>query len=160
MAFPKLDPIPYTDPLIDAAKRIGERWYRWLDLFVARVLQAVLSLGGVQRSGLSAAIAATTLLTPELIGVFRVTWDARITTAAAVSSSLTVTISWTDGGIACSKSFTAITGNTTATVDSGTVTIHQNPGAVATAIQYATAYASVGAPAMAYQIDVIVEQIG
>ena len=67
-----------------------------------------------------------------------------------------MTVSWTQGGIACSKAFSAQTGNTTATVDGSAIPIRPDSGQP---VQYATTYASVGATAMVYALDVVVRQL-
>ena len=151
-----LDPIPQSDPLIDPSGRMGERWYRWLSLVVTRLLSAVLTVASTHRTGLSASISATTIYTPTQPATFEVSWAARVSTAASTSSSIAVTVSWTQGGIACSKAFSAQTGNTTATVDGSAIPIRPDSGQP---VQYATTYASVGATAMVYALDVVVRQL-
>ena len=104
----------------------------------------------------TASLGATTisvLSLPE--GVYRLSAAARITTAASSSSSLTLTFGWTQG-VACTASSAAITGNTTATTGSFVVMARADE---ATALTYATTYASSGGTAMVYRIDVVVEQV-
>lgn len=131
----------------------------WVDFFtVSQQAQSVTPtlLVGVHLTAQTASIAATPFSTPALSAAsYRITYYFRVTTAASISSSLLVTLSWTQGGVSCSKSFAAVTGNTTATTDSGsyTVTVDQ-----ASPINYATTYASVGTP-MAYSLDVFMETI-
>lgn len=156
MSLP-LDPIPQSDPLVDQSQHMNERWYRWLSLFVTRAVTGILKVASLHRTGLNASVAATTAYTPTQTGiVFDVKWRARVTTAAGVSSSVAVTISWKEGGIACSKTFTALTGNTTATVDGDSIPIRPDSGQ---AIQYATTYASNPAAAMQYDLDVAVVDV-
>src|SRR5438105_234442 len=154
MAGLTLDPIPQSDPLVSQTGLMGERWYRWLSLIVSRMQSAVLGVASVHRTGISGSIGATTIYTPTQAKGFRVSWGARISTPATTSSSLTVTVNWTQGGVACSKSFTALTGNTTATADGNSVPIWPDSGQP---IQYATTYASVGGTAMVHQLDLAVE---
>ena len=151
-----LDPIPQSDPLIDESQHMGERWYRWLSAFVTRCLTAILRVAAVHRSGLSSSQSATTIYTPNQTGlIWRVNWAVRVTTAAAVSSSIAVTINWTEGGVACSKAFAALTGNTTATADGDSVVIRSD----VQPIRYATTYASNPAGVMVYELDVVVEDL-
>ncbi len=103
----------------------------------------------------AASIGATALDSSVNEGLYRLTYYARITRAGTVSSSLTVTLSWTDGGVACSYAGSAITGNTTATVQSGTVMVRSDHAA----INYATTYASAGATTMQYALDVVLERV-
>jgi hypothetical protein len=88
-------------------------------------------------------------------GVYRLSMAARVTRAATTSSSLTVTFGWTST-VACTTSSAAITGNTTATTGSLTYLVRVDE---ATAITYATTYASVGGVTMQYQLDVLCEQV-
>ena len=112
----------------------------------------------------SAAIAATSLtistptgLTTKLSkGLYRVSTYARITQAASTSSSLTVTLRWTDGTVACLSSGSAVSGNTTATTGSLDLMIRSDADAD---ITYETAYSSSGATAMQYRLDIVLEQV-
>lgn len=155
-----LEPPPYDATLIEGdAQRISKRWWVWLTTkLITQLLRAVFNAmtdGSKRLVNQGAAIASTTLLTTAGAGLFRVSWYVRITTADAVSSSVTVTISWTDV-TGCSKTFTAITGNTTTTTDSGSVTIR--PG-TATAIKYSTAYASNTPGVMRHSLELSAEQV-
>lgn len=154
-----LAPIPQTDPLIDRRQHMGDRWYRWLSDFVSRSLLGILIAGTpVHRTAIASSIGTTTAFTPTLPGTYRVTWGVQETTAATVNSSLTVTIGWKDAvnSVAQSEAFTAITGNTTGTHGSGSITIRP---ATSQPITYATTYVSNGATSMVYGIDVVVEQL-
>lgn len=152
-----LDPIPQSDPLIDASDHMNERWYRWLSLFVARTLSGVLLVAKtIHRTGLASSLGATTVYTPTMAGVLvRMSFRARITTAAAVSSSLTVTINWTEGGVAQSHAFAAMTGNTTATTGGDSWTIRPDP----VPVTYTTIYASNPGGTMVYDLDVAAEAL-
>lgn len=105
----------------------------------------------------SASIGATAIPVGALpAGLYRVTYYARITTAATTNSSLTVTISFTD---TTSPSFagSAMTGNTTTTVQSNSWTFYNDQSAP---ITYATTYASTGATAMQYSLRIVLESMG
>lgn len=152
-----LDPIPESDPIADDDRIITGTWYRWLYLIITRLLTCILrAANGVHRAGVAGAIATTTLFVPSFIGTYRVTWGLQIVTPGTVSSSATVTIGWTTGGVAQTKVFPAITGNTTATNDSGTTTCRPDTGLPVT---YAVAYATVGATPMAFSIDAVPEAL-
>lgn len=88
-------------------------------------------------------------------GLYRVTYYARIMVADGVSSSLTVTITWDDGGVTCSHQFAAITGDTTSTTGSESymVLIDAPP------ITFTTAYASNTPGAMQYKLSISVEAV-
>lgn len=151
-----LDPIPQYDPLIDSAKHMNDRWYRWLSEVIERMLQASTVIGSVHRAAQTGSIATSTLITPVQPGVYRVSWSLQVTTAATVSSSIAVTVGWTAGGVAQTEAFAALTANTTGTHGSGSVTIYPT---TAQAISYSTTYASVGGTPMAYGVDVVVEEL-
>jgi hypothetical protein len=150
--------MPLRDRVTDG--RLGtvtRAWFEWL-LSVATLLRNVPeSVAVMRRSLLQASVAATDLdIGSNLAGLYRVTWHARITRAATTSSSLTVILRWTHGGIAQSKTFAAITGNTTSTTDTGTALISVDVG---TPIRYETTYASVGATPMQHSLDIVVERV-
>lgn len=111
----------------------------------------------VALTGQTASIGVTSIPTSSLgSGLYRVSFYTRITTAAGVSSSLSIGIHWTDGGISCSLSSAALTGNTTSTVGTGTALISIDG---ASPVSYSTTYASVGAPVMAYSLSVVLEEM-
>lgn len=108
-------------------------------------------------TGKSASIGTTAFTLGSLgSGTFQVTWHARVTIPAGTSSSLTVTIGYTDLGIPVTQSGVAMTGNTTTTVQSTSVVF---PNDAAAPITYATTYASNPAAAMVYEIRFVVQQL-
>jgi hypothetical protein len=156
-----IDPIPQDDPLVDATRHMGERWYRWLSTVVdqlttaiGRVAQTATVLPAVHRPSTSAAILPVTLLTPTRAGLVRVSWSVQVTAPATTSSAVTVTLKWTANSVAQTEAFPAITGNTTATHASGQVLIYPTS---AQPITIETAYTSVGAAALGYSLDALVE---
>lgn len=100
-------------------------------------------------------LGATTIVTPTSEGFFTMEFYAAILAAAVTSSSLTVTIGWTDGGIAKSVTSAAITGNTTTTTGSQRYLFRSD----AAPITYSTTYASNGAGQMHYRLDVVVSTV-
>lgn len=105
----------------------------------------------------AATIGATAIPTASLApGLYRVSYAARISTAATTSSSLTVSLSWTASSVTQSISGAAMTGNTTATFQSGSVLIKVDAN---TPVTYATTYASVGATAMTYDLSIVLEEV-
>jgi hypothetical protein len=129
----------------------------WLLSLVDRVNATPHLLDTVQASTQAASISATNFAILSVSpGVYRLSMGARISRAATTSSSLIVTFGWTSGGVSCTTSSTAMTGNTTATVGSLTVLVRVDE---ATAITYATTYASAGGTTMQYSLDVSCEQL-
>src|SRR5215813_4997807 len=124
---------------------------------VAPVSSATRSLSPVRLTNQSASIATTPIPTATLpAGLYRVSYYAAITTADAVSSSLTVTLSWTESANTKSLSGAAITGNTNTTVQSSTALIEIDGSPVS----YSTSYASNTPEQMKYRLSVLLETIG
>lgn len=134
--------------------RVGQQWF--LSLTQA-LQQATTTLKSVSLTAQSASLTTTTVpLGTFAAGLYRVTYYARVTTAAGVASSLDVTVGWTDGAVPCSVTSAAMTGNTTSTVQSGSVLVHVDANGP---ITYATTYASNPASAMVYRLDLAVEAV-
>jgi hypothetical protein len=167
-------PIPITDPIARPKRRdkFGEKqtdplegtmsdaWVDYISKLVQTVQASATRISAASRTDEAAAISATDISNGGLKrGLYRVSYHARIIQAASVSSSLTITISWTDGGVAQSQSGAAITGNTTATRSTpaeGDFLIHAD---TSSPLRYATAYASVGGTEMHYRLDVVLEVV-
>lgn len=127
----------------------------WVKSAEQRTLDAALAATPVVRAaGLPAAVAPTASAPPAL---YKLSYYLRIVRPATVSSSVTVTIRWTDGGIAQSFTFAAVTGNTTDTVQNvPEILIRVDPG---TEVTIETAYASVGAEDAAYDVVPAYEEL-
>ena len=131
-------------------------WLEWLAHLAATLDKAPQRLSSVSLTAQAASIASTALKTGLTAGLYRVSYYARITTAAGTSSSLTVTFGWTDGAVTPSQSGAAITGNTTTTIQSGTLLIRVDAN---TAVNYSTTYASTPASAMQHSLDLFLEEM-
>jgi hypothetical protein len=172
-----LSPIPITSAVITTeidptsggnlpTGLVSSPWFEYFLQMQDRVEKSPYAVGSLfdTLTDQTAAIAATSLtistptgLTTKLSkGLYRVLTYARITQAASTSSSLTVTLRWTDGTVACTSSGSAITGNTTATTGSLDVMIRSDADAD---ITYETAYSSSGATAMQYRLDIVVAEV-
>lgn len=165
-------PVPAADPIAAKKRReffgqgeredpqeglITEHWREYFDQSGRLQEQAPSRIGQTTLTDQAANISATDISGGNLSsGLYRFTYYTRITRAAGVSSSLTVTLSWTDGGIACSFSGAAITANTTSTTQSETKLLRIDS---VSPVSYSTAYASAGAPTMQYRLDVALEEI-
>jgi len=163
MSFKKFLDIGKPAPLADAiANRqtglLGPRWQEWF-AFLTPTLHSIPNIINVtelteQNTSLSATdFSRQAVLAP---GLYEALYLARITTAAGVSSSLTVVLAWTDAGVAKSLTGAAITGNTTATYQSGSVQIVVDAG---TDVTYATTYASNAASAMKYGLHLTLRRL-
>lgn len=162
MALPALAPPPavgierdqITEKLTD---RFTVGFLQWLLSLTGRIQASPNLQSPATIAASSSAVGITPLAASISGGSYRLTYYARIITPASVSSSLTVTIGWTDGGIAQSFSFPAITGNTTTTTDSQTRVVRADQ---ATSLTYAIGYASVGGTAMQYDLVIGREALG
>lgn len=140
---------------------ITEPWLQALDQQGQQITAAPQRLNTVSKTNQGAAIAATDLTSDTIAeGLYEVRVYARITTRAstgAQTSSLTITIRWTEGGVAQSEAFTALTGNQVTTVLTGAAkTIRAD---AATPITYETAYASDTAGQMRYRLDLVLSRV-
>jgi hypothetical protein len=136
---------------------MGYEWLRWLSTLTTAVSAAPDRRATVALAGQAASLGTTALPVASVsAGLWRVSYFARITTVAGVSSSLTVTMSYTTGSIAQSDSGAAMTGNTTATHQFGTLVIRVDAD---TPISYSTTYASNAAGAMRYSLDLACEAL-
>jgi len=163
-------PLPVQDPIATPRRRnlgkgeidqfeglITFEWLRSLGQLQTQVSQGPTRVSSERLAEQAAAIPATDISGGALnAGLYRLSYYARITQAAGVSSSLTITLSFTDGGIPQSFTFAAMTGNTTTTIQSETKVIEADAN---TPIRYAVAYASAGAPVMKYRLSVSLEQV-
>lgn len=162
-------PLPMQDRISRAKRRdlYGERqddpqegllsdpWADYMSRMAQSIEAASTRISSAELTKQAASISATDISKGgQPTGRYKVFYHARITTPATTSSSLEVTISWTDGRVAQSQTFAAITGNTTATMQSDFLMIHVDNS---TPINYATTYASVGAQPMQYRLDVVLE---
>jgi hypothetical protein len=153
-----LSEVPFRTSLVENAEWLVSRfWSRYVQSIVDVVNLCARQIALVSKTTQEAAITATAIphgtLAPT---VYRVSYTARITRAASTSSSLTVTIGWTDGAVAQTQGGAAMTGNATTTQQNGTMLVHVDK---ATSITYAAAYASSGGTTMQYSLYVLVEQI-
>src|SRR5436190_23065190 len=88
---------------------ISRVWGSWFNTLIQRSQQAVGVLNVVSLTDQSAAISPTAVSVPAIAaGLYRLTWALRITRAATVSSSVTVTFGWTDGAVAVTASGAAV----------------------------------------------------
>jgi hypothetical protein len=152
-----LSQVPFLTEAVQRDKTISQYWSRWLDQLRTRINLCPERIGTVSLTTQAASISVTDVPTPTLhTGLYRISYYARITRAATTSSSLTVSVGWTDRTASCSESGAALTGNTTATAQSGTFFLQVDS---ASAVTYATTYASSGGTTMQYALDVTVEEV-
>jgi len=146
------------DPIAEKGTGVIPRvWASWLQALAQQVDAASFRLQTVSLTAQGATIVTTSVPIASLTtGLYRVSVSLRVTRAASSSSSATVTLGWTDGGVACSQAFAALTGNTTASVQSGSVLVRCDQDGPLT---YGVVYASAGGTTMQYALDLVVEAI-
>ena len=151
-------PMPARDAMTDPQTGLIRRtWQVWLRNLTTTVNDAPVRIQTVSVSGQAASISTTSIPASSLsAGLYRVTWYLRITTAAATSSSVTVSLGWTDDTVTMSLSGAAVTGNTTTTSQTGTALLSVDN---ASPVTYTTSYTSVGTPAMQYALDLTLEAV-
>ena len=151
-----LGPIPSDQEITERGGPITTyfrlRWQELIDSFTQ--VPTKTDTGTV--SGLTAALATTTLLTTTQGGVYEVGYYIRKTVAGGVSSSLTVTIGWTENAIALTRVFTALTLDSTVANQSDTIPILVDANAD---ITLAVAYASDVADTMTWRYRATVKQL-
>ena len=133
-------------------------WLQWFGSLTSRADSAPERKTHVRAVAQVASIALTPLpLGSVPAGIYRVTYNFRVTTPGSVSSSLQFTLTWTDGGVVQTSSGAAETGNTTTTKQMGTMPIRSDGGVP---ISYSTTYGDGGgAVAMAYRLDIVLEAL-
>lgn len=154
----KLAPFPLRSGVADRLTQIMSRpWVAWVSDLVEKVDLDVTLVASASLTTQAASISATSFgRAVSTEGLYRVSYFARITRAATTSSSLTVAIGGVNGGVTCSMSGSAMTGNTTATVQSGTVNIQSD---ASESLTYTTTYASSGGTAMQYGLWLTLERV-
>ena len=150
-------PPPVQDRLVGEDGLLTAAWRKWFER-LPDTLDAIPSrINAVSLNSQSTSLPATDFSSAVLLaGLYRATYYARITQAATTSSSLTVSFSWTEGGVTQTATGAPIVGNTTATGQSDSIIIQVDKG---TAVNYATTYSSTGATAMQYAIRFVLEKI-
>lgn len=144
--------VPPLDGLPNAFAR---EWRNYLQSLQTVGQASPQILQETSKTAQTAAIATTPLALPAVSsGFYRVSVYQLITAAAVTSSSLQVTISWTDQTLAVARTLTAITSNLLAASDGTSFPIHLDN---ASPITYSVAYASNGAGQMTYNLGILVE---
>lgn len=153
----KGSPPPVRDKTLDQGGMFTVPWLQWWSR-VPDTLESIPNIiNTVSLTAQNASLSATDfsgIVLPE--GLYRASYYARITTADGVSSSLTVVLAWTDGGVAMTLTGAAITGNTTASYQTSSIILHADAD---TDITYATTYASNTPGTMKYRLDLSLEKI-
>lgn len=154
-----LDPIPNDARVTEDDGTLSRRYFLWLYGLWSRVISNVTAVASVRQPNLTASLVNSTLFTTTQAGFYRVSYYIWLSTLATTSYSLTVTITWRNGGITKSQAFTALTGapGTLATAfQSGSLAVAADSGTV---IAISIAYVSVGVTPAVYNLLPAVELI-
>lgn len=164
--LPNNTPIPINDPIARVPREqfrppgrrdplegmLTDTWQIYFDQQSQVLQNAPARVATVEVEQQSASIGATDISGGVLnAGLYQVQYYARITLPNGISSSLTVTIDWTDGGVAQSFSGAAMTGNTTTTWQDRTLFFRID---ALSPIRYSTTYATGAGAPMEYRLDV------
>lgn len=165
-------PIPFTSPIAKPRDRqkypnadekdpeegkLPDEWVTYLSSQAESTAAAVQRLFMVELTQQDTSLGATDISNGALTsGLYSFRYYARVTRAASINSSLTVTFDWRDGGGTLTFSDSAITGNTTTSYGEQTVLIHVDGAAP---VRYSTTYASAGATTMQYSLYVVLERV-
>jgi len=158
-----LPPPPLDTAIVETGTGLGvvtgsmtRDFAEWLRSVTTRVSTSAYSprSSAVTLTAQTTSIGLTTLL-PSATGLYRVCWRFRLSTAATTSSSLLVTITATDG-VTVTYASAAYTGNVTNAPQSGVFLVRADAG---TPLSYSTTYASSGATAMVYELDITLEAL-
>jgi hypothetical protein len=152
----EIEPMPSKNDLIygkDSLAMSGP-WQRWFQVaLLPRVQNAAPGLVTVQLTAQGASIGTTSLIALAT-GVYRINYYVRVTRAATTSSSISVSITGTDGGGVCTQTSAALTGNLVTSTQSGFFLATCD---ASTPLSYSTTYASVGGTSMQYLLTLVVE---
>lgn len=147
---------PFDTPLLTKAGALTDPWRDWYQrVLLPRVQQSSPALLSVEETEQSASIGVTSLLQQAQVGLYRLSFGYRVTTAASVSSSLAVSVTAIEDELTTTQTSAAFTGNNPTLPQSAVFIVRSG---AASPISYSTNYASVGT-AMEYGITVVVEQL-
>lgn len=168
MAVEELESPPVRDPIVvfDSTDPRTEKmpktsmhknWVKYLSNLVTGVLERPARKATTYVSAQQASIAVTPLPLGSIPpGVWRICLTVRVTRAGTVSSAIQASVTWTQGGVTQTESTANLNANTTTTRASLTVIARVDD---TTPISYSTTYASAGATAMQYELDVVAEAL-
>lgn len=145
--------------LVDKAGRITDELDAWFLEISTRLNRAPERRARVTFIDHGATIPTTAVPILKLAkGLYRISYYIRVTRPGSVSSSVQVTLGWTDGAVAQTFVGALKNGNTTTTYESSGVPLVRADAE--TELTYAVAYANGGgATSMQFVLDVVVEAI-
>lgn len=151
-----LPPIPVSVAIANPKDGTMTFFFRQIWELLRVGFQQAPTVAAIELTDQSAAVVTSLAYLAVAGGEYRVTARLRKTIPDGVSSSLTVTIGWLDGGVAQTKAFSALTTDSIVANQSDDVTVHADP---ASQITYAIAYASNTPAKMHYNAAILTEQM-
>ena len=151
-----MNPLPAPEPdKLTQKEYVTDPWARFFNTQSEQLSRVATRLVPPIAKVTQNASIASTAIAPNLsaAGLYWLTYYARITKVGAVSSSLTVTLNWTDHGVAQTFSGAAITGNTVTSWQSETNLVYID---ASTALTYSTTYASNAANEAEYELYIAI----
>ena len=150
-------PFPLRDAIARKDGAVTLPWVNWFSALQQDVSEAPFRLTTVSVEGQVASVGVTAFPLGALAsGLYRISLLARVTTPATTSSSVSVGIGFTLGGVASLLTTAALVANTAGAVLSDTVLVRVDR---ATPVTYRTTYASVGATGLVYAVYLTIEQV-
>lgn len=154
MSIPGInEPLPFWDALVDKVGNITDVWTRFFEqVLVPQIRSSTILVDRYSNGDTPLTDALGTTILTELIpatGLYLVLAAIQIVVAAGVSSSVSLTVTWTSNGIVQQQTFGPITNGTTTDHLGVPYVILADGG---TPVSIATTYASNPANAMAYNL--------
>jgi hypothetical protein len=171
-ALPVVLPIPIYDPIARARNRqkyrgaekdplegtVTELWSGFFSQQNLAIQAAPTRIAVVPVTNQSASIGLTDITGGSIVGgLYALSYYARITVPASVSSSLTIALDWRDGGVTLTFTGAAMTGNTTSTYQSGGLPLIKVDSL--SPVRYSATRVSVGTP-MSFDLVVQLDRVG
>ena len=157
MAFQNNVPVPQYDPVVKPDRFLTEPWERWFDQLQIILEASAVRVASVNLTAQGASIAPTDLTDGGLDeGLYRVSYYARISTPGPVGSTLTISFTWTDGGLTQTFTGAPIPGITTSNYGSETQLIHVD---ALSPVQYFAEVSVGAAPPLEYNLYFTLEEV-
>lgn len=149
---------PLSDPLVDQRRLATWPWQQFFGAQSQQQAQTSVVVGRVDASSQGAAIASTSIpIQTVRSGLYQVSYYVAVTQAAGTSSSLSVSLGWTQDSVSQTYTGSTLTGNTTTTLENLIQPFVVDSGST---ITYSTTYASSGTPSMEYRLYIVAEFLG
>lgn len=147
---------PVRNPLAVRQGYVAPIWETWLRTLWNALNRTPQVLVSQTWTAQAVRIATTTVLVAPVTGLYRLSYVVRVTQAATTSSSLQVTLGWTDGGQALTMLGESLIGNTVTTSETLSVLVRAD---AKTALTVAASYSSGGTTPMQFGLSVVAEAL-